>query len=283
MKYTDTSDQSIRNWNAAKTVTLVTAMGSAVVVSASYISTQSFHWYWFVAFALNTILLAVSYFYRKMPVAISGAIFFFSLALVLFASFLTNVELAQSGVHIDPFGVFKIVALAAAILTPSPLWIGYFFICVCAVVPVVSFFLVFPSEFHAVFCIEEPWLTLALAIAALIVFRRRLKMLTMAEHLAHFKAQQQCLDDLARIFLGLRDLTNTPIQSMELTAHLLAEDKMSNLEGSKLLESALVRLRMFSQIIATYEHDIDWTKTEASFDAIKMLENALKKMGGNPL
>lgn len=92
------------------------------------------------------------------------------------------------------------------------------------------------------------------------------------------KAERRALDDLARIFLGLRDLTNTPIQSIELTSRLLETEHLTPIEGAQHLERSLIRLRELSQILTSYERDVNWEETRPSFDAMTLLRNKINEI-----
>lgn len=184
--------------------------------------------------------------------------------------------LAASGVNFEAFAAYKIMAIAVAIIAPYPIWLGYFIILLSGTLPLLHFFML-PTELHRFFSIQEPWYSLLYAVLGLIILIYRHKSLRLEQRMARIAAEKNALSELAAILLMLRDLTNTPLQSLEITSYLLKEGQMNPKEGSAHLERALVRLRELTRELSLYGHHVDWSQTGASFDAIKRLRQHYSK------
>ena len=274
-------DDRQRAWRSARAMTFMNFVLSSVVITGWYVSHHLIYNQWIVAAATNLFFYLVIRKDRRLPTAIYGTVYIGAVVIALFAHSVTNYQLAQGNVRFDSFAGYKIVPFAVAILTPYPIWIGFFVVSMCAIVPVILFFGLFTESMRASLPIQEPWLSMLYGITALFILHHRLKNIRAEREVARIRAEQKAIGDIAHIFLGLRDLTNTPLQAIELTAHLLCKHQMTQDEGAKFLEASLIQLRELSEILLSYEKDVDWTKIGSSFDAVPMLQKKLRML--NPV
>jgi hypothetical protein len=79
------------------------------------------------------------------------------------------------------------------------------------------------------------------------------------------------IEELARMSLAVRDLANTPLQTLELTLELLRRSDADPTIVERLSRS-LQRLRRLNELLASYEQDVVWTARQESFDAVRVLE-----------
>lgn len=275
----DLLDDKDRVWRSARTLSFLLATVSVVSIVGWYLKQGSSYWQWYLA-ALTTIFFSVIVNrYRDMPSWVCSTIFLITAAIGLFASTLTSYELATNGVKAVAFAGCKLLPIATAIIAPSPVWIGFLVISVSGVVPVFLYYFAYSLPVREALAIQEPWYTLIYAVVAFFVLRHRLKGIQLERTMSRLKAERRAIDDLARIFLGLRDLTNTPLQSIELTARLLKTGHLTGLEGSMHLDQSLIRLRELSQVLSSYEKDVNWDRMPTSFNAVALLEEKLGEKG----
>lgn len=271
-----------RAWRAANTMALTCLAVSVVTILGWHFSRSTLYWQWYLSAAVSLVLAVITNLNQQMRIRYSSAIYLTSITVILFAHSLTNYKLAQGNIRFDSFSGYKIVPFAVALLAPSPVWIGFLVIGVCAVMPAVLYYTVFIGELRTLLPAQDPWLSSVYAVAAFFVLFYRLKNLEIEREVNQMRAEQKAIGDIAHIFLGLRDLTNTPLQSIELTANLLGNHQLSPDEGAQFLESSLVQLRELSKILTSYEKDVDWQITGSSFDAVKMLQHKLDSIGATP-
>ena len=115
-------------------------------------------------------------------------------------------------------------------------------------------------------------------LIASFILRHRLRSIALERKVAQMSAERKALNDVARIFLGMRDLTNSPLQAVEITSKLLASGHLTQQEASEHLEKSMIRLREVSELLTVYERNIDWNQTDSSFDAIKSLHLKLEEL-----
>lgn len=254
---------------------------ASALVSASWLIFHSLSFTpWLLPLIVSALSVVALQFWRNFPVPISILLHFMSYSAAMIANVMMNLRLAESRVHFEPFNAFKYSAIAVVILAPVPTWVGYATIGLCAIAPLTVFAMFVPPEIRAAFPVQEPWSTLVVACLAAVALHFRLKGLELERSMARLKAERRALNDLARIFLGLRDLTNTPLQTIELSTRLLESGKLSGMEGSAYIRRSLVHLRELSEILALHEHDVDWSHTESSFDASILLNERLSIITG---
>jgi hypothetical protein len=245
------------------------------VIAAWHLKSGSSFWPWYVATGAATVVAGLLSVYRSLPTWLDGVAFLTPLGFALFANAATNYELFRLGVSFSAFDAYKIAPLAVAVIAPTPRWVALVAIAASGLAPVALYFLVFPPAARAAIAVQEPWLTFIFAFVALLVLRHSLKGIRMERDMERLDAERQAVDKLARIFLGLRDLTNTPLQAIEMTSKLLASESMTAAEASHYLERSLVRLRELSRVLTAYELELDWTAADTSFDAVKYLQQKI--------
>ncbi len=243
---------------------------------AWHFARNTHYWQWSAATVVHLILLLAVKRDRQYPIWLNASIFVAAVIVSLFANTLTNYQLALGDVKFDTFTGYKIIPLAVALIAPSPVWIGYVLISVTSIFPIILYFFVFPIGFAALISIQEPWLTTVYGIVGFFVLRHRYSNIKMERAMSRLTAERRAVQDLAQIFLGFRDMMNTPLQSIELTASLLRNEVLSSKDGAMHLERSLIRLRELSQILTSYEGNIDWNEAGSSFDAVALLEQKLK-------
>jgi phosphoglycerate-specific signal transduction histidine kinase len=71
---------------------------------------------------------------------------------------------------------------------------------------------------------------------------------------------------MARTFLALRDFTNTPLQTIELTSHLVRARCPEMGPVLDRIDRSISRLYRLNRALAVYESRIDWTPDDLSPD-----------------
>jgi hypothetical protein len=162
-----------------------------------------------------------------------------------------NYVLANSDIGFVPFGGFKIEAIAIALIAPYPLLNGYLSILGCALVPVVMYYSVF-VDLQTRMTVQEPWLTVVSVVICFLVYMFRHRGLKVERELSKLKTEKENLEELAKIFLSLRDLTNTPVQNLMLVSTLLLENKINAERASKYLNVSTQQLSLISEILSEF-------------------------------
>lgn len=86
------------------------------------------------------------------------------------------------------------------------------------------------------------------------------------------QAEMASLKNMARAFIQLRDLMNTPLQTIELSMSLLPDDLRKDNMLLTRIAHALSTLRTINVALARYEKDVDWEQEDNFLDITNVSE-----------
>ncbi len=119
-----------------------------------------------------------------------------------------------------PFRTHKLSAVTLAILAPVEAWTGLVGIFGLAVLAVAQYF-TFPPEALRWIPTDEPEATVAYAAFAVVVLIFRLRGRKRAREVVKANEQARMLKQSARLILAVRDLVNSPVQSLSIDAEII--------------------------------------------------------------
>lgn len=91
------------------------------------------------------------------------------------------------------------------------------------------------------------------------------------------EAEMASLKNMARAFIQLRDLMNTPLQTIEFSMSLLPDDFRKDNLPLERIDHALSQLRSVNVALAKFEKDVDWEQEDNFFDISEISENSPEK------
>lgn len=83
------------------------------------------------------------------------------------------------------------------------------------------------------------------------------------------QAEAKSLRNMAHAFIQLRDLMNTPLQTIEMSSAFLRDIRMDSTEKSPTLDRidrALMQMQNINAALTKYERNVDWEQTENFFE-----------------
>jgi hypothetical protein len=116
----------------------------------------------------------------------------------------------------------------------------------------------------------EPWVTLAYALIAFGLLVDRVRRQRAEERAVCAQARSDEMARLARMALALRDLANTPLQTLRVNAALLRERPVDGVVMAR-IERALDRMCELNRILARWESAARWAPGDESFDPLEVL------------
>lgn len=189
---------------------------------------------------------------RSRMVPLAPVLFVLHAAVISFALYHVEAQLGgRSATVWAPFQATKVGALVVGVLAPG-FAAGLVAIALHVSSSVIQF-LRFSPELQASIGIAEPWATLAFGLAGVLVLSHRLRVrqLEVDMLLAHARAESN--RRLARTFLHLRDLMNTPLQAIEIGVSLLGKNTGDETEILRQIRESSERLRDISHMLKRYE------------------------------
>jgi hypothetical protein len=191
--------------------------------------------------------------------------------LPLFA--LAEHSMASSGLVWVPMTGHRLVMLAIGVLAPTGLWLGGGLIAAFAGEAVVLWYALGLGSHPGVRSPWEPWVTLVYGGVALAMLAYRVRSHTIELKLREARAEAEALERLARLFLAVRDATNTPLQTLELSIALLRKRSPESEATAATMERAVQRLCSLTQRLGSVDPLLVWREGDESFDADAMLRH----------
>ncbi len=215
---------------------------------------------------VSVVLLVILIAARRAPriAGISSAAFVANNATIIVALWHDSTMGALAAAPWMPYQPHKLGALAVALLSPPRIWTGAVSIALFVGSAVLHWMMLSP-ELKAR-APAEPWAILAFGTFAAGIYAYRVYTWHKEQRLATALAEARISERLSRIVLALQDLTNTPLQTLELTNALLARGGAA----PKLIERmqrALARLRDLNRIMAHYSPQRPGWQGSASLDS----------------
>jgi hypothetical protein len=241
--------------------------------------------YWFLVEiwfypALASLLCVIALFvWPQIKLAWSSVLFWIMFLICIYANAVTTIFFSKSLIEFAPFGGFKVAAVMLAILAPQPILNGYLAISLCGLIPTILYYTLL-EDYQFRFSIQEPGLTIVTVVVSLMVLIYRNRNIQTDRSYARLAAEKENLQELAHILLALRDLTNTPLQIVSLTACLLERRDIDSEKASQYLKSAVDKLTRVSQVLTQDERLERMALEPASFydssDPVDSLQKRLK-------
>ncbi|WP_257451192.1 hypothetical protein [Archangium lipolyticum] len=205
---------------------------------------------------------------RAVEACFAGAVLPF---LPLFA--LAEHAMAGTGLVWVPMTGHRLVMLVLGVLAPTSLWLGGVLIGAFALEAGVLWYALGLGAHPGVRSPWEPWVTLIYGGVALAVLAYRVRSFGIELKLREARAEAEALERLARLFLAVRDATNTPLQTLELSIALLKRRNPECASTTDTMERAVQRLRSLAQRLGIADPLVVWREGDESFDAETVLRH----------
>jgi hypothetical protein len=191
--------------------------------------------------------------------------FLLNMAAIFGALWMTSGVFATQIGRWIPFQANKLGALAAALLAPDLasglLAIGGF------VGMVVLRQLTFSPEIVSHFPTGEPWTIFIYGIFSGALLSYRLHAQRLERQFLTMRSETAATERLARTFLAVRDFSNTPLQTIELSVELIRARDAELAPIADRIDRSVDRLFRLHHTFSAYESYIKWTSDDVSPNA----------------
>lgn len=218
-----------------------------------------------VSSAAGVLLAIVMLVRRRHPTArLATTVFLLNTVVILASLWITSGAYAAAPGRWIPFQANKLGALAAGVLAPDLatgiVSIGAF------VGMVVLRYAALSADQQQRLPIAEPWAILIYAVFALAMLGYRVHSVSLARRMLRVRTESIATQRMARTFLALRDFTNTPLQTIELSAHILRAHCPEMAPVLDRVDRSIDRLYRLNRALAVYESRIEWTEDDLTPD-----------------
>jgi hypothetical protein len=215
--------------------------------------------------AAGVLLIVVLLVRRHRPTTrLTSAVFLVNIGIIVCALWITSGAYAAAPGRWIPFQANKLGALAAAVLAPDLatglLAIGAF------VAMALLRFAMLPSDEQQRFPIGEPWTIVIYAVFAVAMLGYRVHSVALARRVLRIRTESIATQRLARTFLALRDVTNTPLQTIELAADIVRARCPDMAPVLDRIDRSLDRLYRLNRAFSMYESQLEWSDRDVSPD-----------------
>lgn len=220
-------------------------------------------------------MMVLILFHQRSSRVVTSAVYSMAFLSFLITSAIAHFENLNTGRTELLFSGHKLVFLALSVLVAGPYWLNIVFM-LSLVVEVSFLTAVSPMGSRAViYQAGEPGYTViyALVAGALLAFRYQYQRL--ARELVMEKERRELLGELTHIFASIRDLTNTPLQKLEIAAALLQRNPLDHAILVKIVKDSVEKLNFLNRIFKSYEKEVR-QKNESLLTEDEILRNLEK-------
>ncbi len=210
-----------------------------------------------LSIAVGLVLLVILYRARARPTSWLGTTIFLANALVIIvALWFANDAYAQTGRFWVPFQANKIATFTVALLA-SEEWVGVLAIVGFAGTAVVQR-MTFGPQVLVHMAVGEPGITLITAVFGLALLVFRLRRAALAARVARAAEEAIALQRLSQVLLDVRDLSNTPLQTIAFSAALIRKEHPELQPVLGHIDQALQKLKELDAALKVFEGHAVW-------------------------
>ncbi len=250
----------------------IIASGGCLVVSAVWWHVPGVTvWQWLQASAVLLAGAAAVAASARPPAWIVDGSHLAATASLGVAAWITNAQLAASGISFQTFAAFKVLLLGGACIYPTRLRFSVPLLIAVAAVPAIEW-LTWPAHWRAHAAVTEPTGTLIIGAISIGLLVYRTRSLAAQQLAARSRAELSTMQQVAEVALAVRDLANSPLQTLEASLSLLQAGASDPAKLTAQMDRALARLRDLNERLLPYEEHVQWSAE--TFDPIAILERA---------
>lgn len=216
----------------------------------------------------GTSIFYILYLYKfRLTLSHISILYLLNTCLVAIVLYMRNPVYAEFAANWVPFQASKLGCMIVALTAPNFI-VGIIGIAVHAGGSILSF-LLFTTEIREGLAFGEPIPIFAFAMASIFALLFRTRQMSLEHRLQRSLAEAAAMKSLAEAFVHLRDLMNTPLQTIELSVSMLDEKHDKQKEILDIIRNSLKELGKLNQLLSTYEKKVDWKREPHFFEVDK--------------
>ncbi len=184
-------------------------------------------------------------------------------------------RLAESGLPWVPFRPHKLGAMAVALLAPPMIWVGVATIIGFAGAATIQY-LLFDPAIRERLPFGDPLSTVMFGAFALVLLFYRHRADKVEREVVRAHAEAESYQRHARAILAIRDLSNTPLQTLTNLIPLLRLHPQLD-ETTDHLERAVARLTELERATRPFEQHLEWDPGDESWDPRSILQTSVRQ------
>lgn len=174
--------------------------------------------------------------------------------------------LMELGTQFTPFQGLKLIVIGLAVVVPAPVWLHMIWLAGFGVLSAVVWYRIELAGLPTAYLADEPWFTVMFFVTGLGLLVYRWHSQNLAHKLMAAEARSRAIAGVARLFLRMRDETNTPLQNLRLGLELGAQRHPEETDLLGKMRAALDRIEASRGVLSRYDHLISWDGSELRAD-----------------
>jgi hypothetical protein len=232
-------------------------------------------WHWVQYLVAATAFLALAIGVPRQSRPLTWVAYGILNASGMAALWINNQQLAATGVTFQTFTGFKLMAIVGALILPADLVIAIPSLVVGAVLPAIEW-ATWPAEWRAHSILSEPLGTVFIGLFAIVLYAHRVRGQVLQRRLYDSESKRVIIQEVARIALAMKDLSNTPLQT--LTAGLaVLRGRDGATEQVDRLQRAVSQLSELNHLLEPYLSKVDWSPDDLTIASRELIATTVGK------
>jgi dolichyl-phosphate-mannose--protein O-mannosyl transferase len=227
-------------------------------------------WPALVSSSVGLLLLGYLVAGRARPRAnVASALFLVNVMTIVAMLSVESAAYANYGARWAPFQAHKLGIITVGLLTPE-IWVGLVSIAGYGGAALAQWWTFSPAV-RAHLSLGEPWATVIFCVFGAALLIQSSRRYVIERQLLKSEHETASMTRLAQAFLAVRDLSNSPLQTIESATELACLRHPELAQELDPVQRALDRLRKLDELLARCE--VQASTVQTSFDAESLLEN----------
>lgn len=237
---------NVLNWRVERVFSVI----AAVLIALSMIRDAEFgfNFLWIIPLVLSSLAALASFYYPEKLSQMSAAMYILICCAVFIGNIYRNHYFININMDMPMFNVYKLVAIAIALLAPRPNWIGFFIITLCLFIPPLQVLFLSP-EFNMT-KYGEQWMPMFYSILAYFILDYRIRAQDRYAEIIKTNISEKTLSDFMEISIELRDQTRKSIKSLQMIAEMMDNEKHTGADVSAHLKQSV---REMTEILRIFD------------------------------
>jgi hypothetical protein len=204
----------------------------------------------------------------------AAVVFLLNLVPVYVMLWLMNVVEAEVPRVWDPFQTYELSLLTVAVLAPEKVWAGIVGLGGFVALAALQYFS-FPEAVRAFIPWQAPWGLVGFGAFSIVLLLYRLRARQIERESIRLAEEALSLRRSERILMAVRDLMNTPTQTLALDVELLLKHPERIERHAARIERSLEKLRRLNRLLDQRTWDTPAHTDGTTLDSVEVLETAL--------
>ena len=203
---------------------------------------------------------------RRWNTKLASLLFVSNAAAYYVVAWIWHANAARSGEPWVPFEAYKAYFIALAVLIPVSYWINVLLMAGFVIEAIIIWTVLDLPHSETAVIQHEPWATLVFIAMAAALLGFRVSHDRVARDLERARSRAEMLEQVARVFLSIRDKANTPLQTLRVTAAIVRERHPESVALADTVSRSTDRIAETSALLSRFDAKVTWPSEDLMTD-----------------